>query len=97
MATYSSNTTIKIESAISASGGSGVIYSAPANSYAIVNASRLSGNTGLQIGGQQVVSNLSAVGNVGYELYVGEGQSVNVTTDSSGTICITGVEFKNTP
>lgn len=86
---------IKVNGAVSASGGSGTIYTAPANGYAILMAARTVGNVGAQIGGQQVLKNHAGSSEVPILLYVGAGQSVVVTTDSAGTLVISGVEFLN--
>jgi lipoate-protein ligase B len=96
MATYSSNTTIKIQTAISNSTTSGTLYTCPANSYAIVQVS-YNGNSAdvLSIGGQDLVKS----GNSGQftGIYVGPGQAVIYMPNISGTGKISGVEFKNTP
>jgi len=108
MATYSANTTIKVNGAvgtnitITSNTTSGVTYTAPSNGYAILQVAVSAGGT-FQY--QTILSNrpchppLSA--NAGYSnIYVGPSQTVQVITTGysvSATISYTGVEFVNTP
>ena len=94
----SSNTTLKVNAAISASTSiSATLYTAPANGYAIVNltASSSAGGTTITIGGRNVISVTTATV-LGQTAYVGPSQSV-VATIGTGNAQISGVEFVNTP
>lgn len=100
----SSNTTIKINAAISNGvatngfvGNSATAYTAPANGYAIVNIF-LSGNgPRATVAGRTVTS--STTGNQG--VYVGPSQALAVVQDGatgpSASMVVSGVEFVNTP
>lgn len=93
---FSNNTTIKINAAVTGSGTSGTIYTAPASGYAILNV-RLSGsNQGITVGGIQTITNQAAT-STPYTIYVGPSQAVAVTTDSTGSVQVTGVSFINSP
>lgn len=96
MATYSSNTTIKVNGAIATSqtsggGATSVNYTAPATGYAIVQAYASGTAATVTVAG-------IAVGQ-GTGIYVGPGQQI-VASASAGTssvVSISGVSFVNTP
>lgn len=89
MATYSSNTTIKVNGAVSArSVGAGTLYTAPATGYAILNVTLESSGT-LTLAGRTIL-----VLSTTQLIYVGPSQALACT---SGTFNATGVEFVNTP
>lgn len=102
MATFSSNVTIKIQAAVlgSASNSSSTLYTAPANSYAVLNLFVVaSGSAGDQVtvGGNQVWN--GGVATRTLQLYVGPGQAVATVYGGSPTFTahISGAEFKNSP
>jgi hypothetical protein len=98
MATYSSNTTIKVSAAISATSNasSGTLYTVPANCYAIitsVGASVFGGSGGtsatVSITGAVLVTDsgtAAAEARAFYVggIYLGPGHSVSYTTSSAG-------------
>ncbi len=101
----SSNTTIKVNGAVSgtastpALGGSATIYTAPANGYAIVQIScTVYGNpTTVSVGGRQVVV-FGAVNAGTQGVYVGPSQGLTLSTGGGvSTVVASGVEFINTP
>jgi len=94
------NVGIKIAGAVSASGLSGTLYTAPANAYAIVNVFWVEGTSAssLTVGGQLVLStNVTYAGSI-TSLYVGPGQSISATIISTGgkAYRVVGVSFINT-
>ena len=111
MATYSSNTTIKMVGAISATGtrsstGLTTVYTVPANHYALVNIglSSTGGNTYSACLNLDTIQVVQASGTAifgGGSFYLGPGQSVilNCSNFSSGTMTlkVSGVTFTNTP
>lgn len=101
----SSNTTIKVNGAISAGNAvgaiSGTLYTAPSNGYGIVNfRSNGSANiTSLTIAGRTFTNSLTGT-QILYALYVGPSQSLSWTSStglSANTVEVFGVEFINTP
>lgn len=104
MATYSGNSTIKVNGAVSGyqtrgSTGSTAVYTAPANGYALVNIRfAWSGGTHeLRIGGRTLGT---TSGSTFTGVTVGPGQSVEVFNAGVGGSCeawVSGVEFVNTP
>ena len=99
--TYSNNTTLKVSAAIAASvtgsfAGSDVVYTVPANSYAIVRVICGSANVNVVIACySQTGSNF---GSSGQEWTLGPGQVVNGTANSgSDTIRVIGVLLANSP
>lgn len=105
MATYSSNTTIKIQTAVSASaflstgGTSSTIYTCPASSYAILNFSGDEGAAGYALVSDNKAVKKDNTSSGSNTFYVGPGQTVKVTC-TNGTLVtfyVTGVEFKNSP
>lgn len=106
-AIISNNTTIKISAAVAASRSTpGVLYTCPANSYAIVQVHLISNGSVaiVSLGSMPIVSNYSG-GTAGlvFGIYVGPGQSLNATmgTDQygsySGIANTSGVQFTNSP
>jgi hypothetical protein len=103
----SSNTTIKVNAAISYSSpiaSSGTIYTAPSNGYGIVHVYKEStiGSVHLTLGGRrmQVGGNGSLDATSIIAIYVGPSQSLAWTgggIESAGAIQAAGVEFVNTP
>jgi hypothetical protein len=107
LATYSLGTSIKINAAIStgqsATSNATASYTAPANSYAIVQVfvslnpggsyfATIAGNPILSGGSAGVLSFTST----GY--YVGPGHTLSLsTTSATSAAIISGVEFKNSP
>lgn len=101
----SSNTTIKVNGNVSATGtafgGTVTLYTAPANGYAIIQAyctSVTGGVSGfLSVSGRAAVNAVSGTG--AQALYVGPTASVTVTSSGAGNVVfvIAGVEFLNTP
>jgi len=91
----SSNTTIKVNGAVSASTSiSATVYTAPANSYAILNLfTNGSFNGQVLVGGQIVNTGASQINTI----WVGPSQSVSTLFVSAGTMYISGVSFINTP
>jgi len=91
----SSNTTIKVNGAVSATTTfSATVYTAPANSYAILNLfTNSSFNGQILVGGQIVANGASQI----YTIYVGPSQSVSTLFQTTGTMYISGVNFINTP
>jgi hypothetical protein len=95
----SSNTTIKVNAAVSGSGtagsgGNANIYTAPANGYAIVQVGVSTGGFGSwQVGGRAVAAGSTI------HFYVGPNQTVTAINGSgfSNTAVCSGVEFINTP
>lgn len=93
----SSNTTIKVNAAVSAnnSSTSGTIYTAPANGYAIVNILNSNAANTVSIGGQLVIS--AVLINPSNIFYVGPSQAITYAAGAINQIRISGVEFVNTP
>lgn len=101
----SSNTTIKVNGAISAGNSlgqsSGTLYTAPAAGYAIVHILKATstGNLSISLGGRTIYPALTAATTF-YNFHVGPSQSVawsSSTGETSNIIQILGVEFINTP
>lgn len=101
----SSNTTIKVNGAISAGNSlgqiSGTLYTAPSNGYGIVNFRSVgSANiTSLTIAGRTFSTNITAA-QIIYSIYVGPSQSLSWTSSAglaANTVEVFGVEFINTP
>lgn len=96
------NVGIKINAAVSSSGSSGTIYTAPANSYALVDIFWNAGGantSSLTVGGQQIVTGPTN-GTAGQivSLIVGPGQTVVATpvTGTGNTYRMVGVNLINT-
>lgn len=105
MATYSENTSIKIQAPISQNGSASLsastLYSCPANSYAIVTLQIAGVASGvIKVGGKVF---MVGPGGVGFTLltgvYVGPGQTVVIEENTGGSVTgfVSGVEFKNSP
>lgn len=102
----SSNTTIKVNGAISAGNATGsnngTLYTAPANGYAIVQYYKAGGTTSVspRVSGRQVGLALTTEVLI-YNIYVGPSQSFTWTGSGvesiANVINITGVEYINTP
>ena len=100
MATYSVGNPIRVTGAVSGTGSglaSGVLYTAPANGYAIINYV-LAGGSGarvLQIGPYSAGS--APAGQTVYGIaYVGPGLEVRTSSSfADGALSFTGVEFGN--
>lgn len=93
MATYSSNTTIKVTSTTVAFSGTGTLYTAPATTgYAIIQASNTTGSANTFTIGSQTF-NIAALSTL-TGLYVGPGRSV---AGGFAGFNIAGAEFSNTP
>lgn len=104
MATYSSNTTLKMNAAVSASfgvggiGGSGTIYTAPATGYAVVNLSAKA--AGGSFTGYWIVGGRALAGDTNVGVFVGPSQTISWQTtaySSTGNATISGVSFVNSP
>ena len=96
----SSNTTIKVNGAVSASSGSSAnLYTAPSNGYAIVNLTTINstGTTSVTVGTRTVQSISSSTAVYGQQIYIGPSQVIAVTVSATGSAQISGVEFVNTP
>lgn len=96
----SSNTTIKVNGNVSGTastfgaGLSGVLYTAPANGYAIVQvATQFGGITSWEIGGR-IATFLSTPN---FPIHVGAGATVRFNCSGSAAGVVSGVEFVNTP
>ncbi len=105
-AVISSNTTIKVSAAVSAtSTGTGTtLYTCAASSYAIVNIGiKDTGGAGttvtISVDGKEI--HQSALGATTTRLlqgiYVGPSQAVSFSAGASTTVTVTGVEFINSP
>jgi hypothetical protein len=107
MGTYSSNTTIKFDSAVSAtgsasSGATTTIYTCPAGKYAVLNVSITSNATaqGFAFAGlasvAQVGTNATSFAN---SIYLASGQTITVQNTGTGSLTgnISGCLFANTP
>lgn len=101
----SSNTTIKVNGAISAGNSfgqsSGTLYTAPAAGYAIVHIIKAtsSGNLSISVGGR-TISAAATAPNTFLNLHVGPSQAVSWSSsvgETTNIIQILGVEFINTP
>lgn len=105
MSTFSSNTTLKVAAAVSASaGGNGTLYTCPANRYAVCNLwLNSSSNIEVNVGGvlaAQVSSAIAATTGLQhqFQIYVGPGQVVEIVNESGSSIAsLSGVEFANSP
>lgn len=102
----SSNTTIKVNVGVNganALAGSGTLYTAPANGYAIVHLTKTTtlGNITYSIAGRVIFTTGTAVLAASQAYYVGPSQSVSwsssVPGENANTIFAVGVEFINTP
>lgn len=72
------------------------LYTAPANTYAIVNLF-VGPNARVQVGGRNIHS-VAGVAQNFQHVVVGPGQSLIVTVNSTGDVCaISGVSFINNP
>ena len=100
----SSNTTIKMNAAVSASSTAtfgNTMYTAPANGYAIVNVNKAGGvgNATITVGGVRI--NTATASPLAYQsIYIGPSQSFawsSGAAEAAGMITISGVEFVNTP
>lgn len=91
------NVTLKVSAAVSGSTSSNgaAAYTAPANSYAIVNVGGTGTSQGYSVGGQQV----RAAGGVFNDLgvIIGPSQAITLQTGSTGTITVSGVLLTNSP
>lgn len=106
MATYSTNTTLKVNSAIANNRSTtGNLYTASSTGYAVVmigySGSTLNTVGSISIGGMIVFSVSATIGTPTVYLgqfYVGPSQTVAITV-TSGTfiVSVAGVEFINTP
>lgn len=101
----SSNTTIKVNAAVSGSGtanGSTVtVYTAPAATFSILNVYiSHQGNGSVSVGGQTIAA-ISSSGSFNLQgVHVGPSQAVQVTSNTLGlanTCAVSGVNFTNTP
>lgn len=95
MATYSNNTTIKINTGITntVTGTSGTLVSTLAsNVYAIVQVSA-TGSVNLFVGSRQIATSVSVKENI----YIGPGSDLTFTAGASVTVYVSGVSFINTP
>ena len=111
MATYSTNTTLKVNAAVSntqtrTGNGTTTIYTAPANAYSLVNISQAGVNaSGVQFTVGAVTLAFQSATPTTYvflqNVPVGPGQSVAVTisgyTGGTASMSVSGVEFINTP
>ena len=109
MATYSSNTTLKMNAAVGGSaavsgvGTSGVIYTAPATGYAIIQLA--TGNAGsftwyANISGRPASGVQTVSAPTQATIYLGPSATLTVTVTAfttAGNIYFTGVDFVNTP
>ena len=104
MATYSSNTTLKMNAAVSATfsvtttGGSGTMYTAPATGYAVVNLSAKA--AGGSFTGYWIVGGRALAGDTNVGVFVGPSQTISwqtATYSTTGSVTISGVSFVNTP
>jgi hypothetical protein len=95
----SSNTTIKVNAAISnASSVSGTtLYTAPANGYAIVNLtlSASAGTTSATVGNRTVFQ-VAATATGYQQIFIGPSQALQISL-ATGSGQVSGVEFVNTP
>lgn len=100
MATYSSNTTIKTNAAISvARTSTGTFYTAPATGYGIANvfvSSFGSGTISVTVG-TRVVFTATGVSTLPVTIYIGPSQAVACTISATAQVDLSGVEFLNTP
>lgn len=97
MATYSSNTTIKINTGIAntITGTSGTLVSTLAsNVYAIVQVCSASSGITYFVGSRQI--NTGSVSIIG-SIYIGPGSDLTFTAGGSVTVYVSGVSFINTP
>lgn len=93
-----SNTTIKISSAIAnAVVNAGTLFTASANSYAIVQITIIAGATAdtLTVGSEAI--QISSANVTLFGIYVGPSQVVSYTANITGTAKISGVQFTNSP
>lgn len=93
----SSNTTIKVNAAVTAARDSnGIVYTAPANGYAIVHVYQ-NGTFNLTMTAAGAVAGIlnSQIGLVAF--YLGPGHAIEITSYSSGYAYVYGVSFVNTP
>jgi hypothetical protein len=109
MATYGNNVTIKVSAPFSASGGgSGTIYTVPANSYVLFNAYLFitALNNGafahLLVDGKKALGRESmtngAVFTESQQMVAGPGQVISLNSSNAGFDAqISGVVFQNTP
>lgn len=102
MATYGSNTTLKVNGAVSATmSGSGTLYTAPASGYSVIQLGTTSNSVWtITIGSRNVAIGYSTngSGSAVRTFYVGPSQAVAATlTSGSGALEASGVEFVNTP
>lgn len=110
MATYSTNTTIKVSAKISATAFVGginptlsVVYTVPANSYAIVNLRHTgTAGTGVQfeIGSGGFFSFLNSTSpQTAFSIYLGPAETLTfrTLTGDSSNCYVNGVVFTNTP
>jgi hypothetical protein len=108
MATYSNNTTIKINGSVSYSNpgftASGTIYTGAANKYTICNVwiqNNGSRNTYIYVGGKKVAyQDDDSLTPTQITIYSGPGQSITWQSNgvlSAGDVEVSGVEFINTP
>lgn len=99
----SSNTTIKVNAAVSASqtanNSTVTLYTAPANGYAIVQLYFGTVATGgsASVAGRIVL--IAAANATAYGIYIGPSQALTVTSNAPGNVNLlaSGVEFVNTP
>lgn len=87
----------RISGAVSNTGssGSGALYTAPANSFAIIQVSCIvhTSDANLDVDGR-AVAKFTGVGQAIYGIYVGPGQQVFVAT-AGVNVDISGVQFTN--
>ena len=102
----SSNTTIKMNAAVSAVGtssgaGATTVYTAPAGTFSIVNVYVSHGANGsITVGGQSIAA-VSGSSNFNLQgVYIGPSQSLVINSGTLGlsnTAFVSGVNFTNTP
>lgn len=88
MATFSLNSTIKVNSSIAISGTA--TYTAPSTGYAIVNLANNGAGTSFTLGGKTVI----APSNTTITIYVGPALTLSI---AAVALSATGVEFINSP
>jgi hypothetical protein len=102
MATYSNNTTLKISgtavgSANRVVAGTSTVYTAPANSYAIVTVCVQGAMTSMTIGGVSVAVSGFTGSLTGVVIGPGHALAFSTTTTTSTTVSCAGVVLTNSP
>lgn len=94
MATYSANPSVSGAVSATSSAGSATLYTAPANSYAIIQFYNdlPGGGAVVTIGGRIVVNGGSQKL---FTFYIGPGQAIAFAGNVGGTLEVSGVQFTN--